>query len=176
VPYDLAVQPLGKFDEVPEKLGASPTSVELSKLQGKMLRVSRGGKVLQHWIFPEDSGGSIEIVLGNNLEEQLSSPDEDPKKPTSEKLTSIEPKDGNVIPRLLLQAYQALIEQDYARTRAVSEQIIGLSPQIAAPHILIGLSHLQEGDKKLARASFAKAKTLDPGDNSIDTLIKETSS
>lgn len=133
-----------------------------------MLRVSKSGKTLQHWVFPKDSGGSIELQLADDLEEKISAADASINA-TPQKAS--EALDINLVPRLLLQSYQALTDKDYALARSLAEQASTLSAQIAAPQILIGLSWLQEGNKPNAKTAFSKAKGLDPSDKNLDQLI-----
>lgn len=78
----------------------------------------------------------------------------------------------NQIHRLLLKAYQALSEGNAQVATDLAKQVAQIDSQIAAPHILIGLSHLRTGNKTLAKSAFEKAKALDPLDSEIANLIE----
>ena len=82
--------------------------------------------------------------------------------------------DRNRTVRLLLKAYQALTIKDYEVVRELCKQAGDLDPTLAGPHILTGLSHMQQGHKNQARIAFNKARALDPDDQEIAQLLRMT--
>ena len=57
-----------------------------------------------------------------------------------------------------MRAYEALSKGDTALAIDLSSKLESMNQNIAAPHIITGLSYLRLNDKEKARLSFLKGK------------------
>lgn len=142
-------------------IGETPIAIELPKLKKQYVRVWGEGVQSQYWIVKPLTDGKNEITLRVERREEPDDSDEQAK--------ILELNRSN---RMLMRAYKALTAKDWESAREVSKQLSQASPDASAPHILTGLSYLAEGVPAKARASFLKAKNLDPDDRDIDELIR----
>src|SRR5262249_22605371 len=153
-----------------QKIGDTPVSVDLGKVNGKVLRVTQDKKIPEYWIVSCDTrrdrleaklrlhdAPTIEgpAIAQEKKEEKKDTSDkkECEKVPAAPSLSAI-----NRSHRQLLRAYEALISEDAALARDLADQLAKDSPELAAPFIIIGLSYLQEGDRDQARRAFTKAE------------------
>lgn len=142
-------------------IGETPIAIELPKLKKQYVRVWGEGVQSQYWIVKPLTDGKNEITLRVERREE---PDDSDEQARIQEL--------NRSNRMLMRAYKALTAKDWESAREVSKQLSQVSPDASAPHVLTGLSYLAEGVPAKARASFLKAKNLDPDDRDIDELIK----
>jgi len=155
-------------------LGDAPQSVDLAKLETKFLKVWGPGLVPQYWVFGNVIGRETKIAL--KMEELAAAKDDKKKKPDDEKKDDKKPEGGssdqNLSHRLLMQSYHALTIGDLELARNLANKLREINPNIASPHIVIGISYLEQGSKTDAASAFGIAKTLDPQDAEIDRLIE----
>lgn len=132
----------------------NPASVDISGLKNKAVRISAAGKASQYWFSAPSSGPRLQVKV--------------------KRLGSCEGQEGNRNRpmRLMLKAYQALYSKDYSLARELAGKAGVVDATLAAPHIIIGLAYLKEGDRQKALGSFNQAQALDPEDNEIGTLIR----
>ena len=158
-------------------LGEAPQTVELDKLKTKFLKVWGKGLAPQYWVFGDIVGRETKLSL--KMEETVS--DDEDKKP--EPKPKDENKDGkgddenadpNLGYRILMQSYHALSVGDLELARDLANKLKELNAKIASPHILIGITYLQQGAKSEAASAFEIAKSLDPKDAEIERLIQAT--
>ncbi len=170
-----------------EKLGKTPLTLPVSKVSGKVIKVVQPGHAPQYWVFPEKIAGQRTELKAPHLE--LAKAIEDGKKaaepPPEKKEAGAKPEkecpavpkpldDGqmNMAARLLLKSYQALVANDYTVARELADKALQVDPRIAAPHIVMGLSLLQEDRREDARAAFQKASAIDPSDKDLMALLE----
>ncbi len=142
-------------------IGETPVAIELGKLKKQYVRVWGEGVQSQYWIVKPLTDGKNEITLRVERREE---PDDSDAQAKIQEL--------NRSNRMLMRAYKALTAKDWESAREVAKQLSQVSPDASAPHVLTGLSYLAEGVPAKARASFLKAKNLDPEDRDIDELIR----
>ena len=154
-----------------EPLGDTPYSTELSKIDGRVVKLSADGKAPAYWFVYQATADNTEIVtklpeLGtwNNGDSSGSAVGQLSNKQASQS--------SNRILRLTLRSYQALASREFQVARELAEQVSTLNSTLAAPHVIRGLSFMQEGQMKEARAALQRAKTLDPDDADIDSIMK----
>lgn len=160
----------GKLDEGGTLLGETPLTVEIEKLTGKVVRMEQPGKQSVYWIITDAAGDKVEANVTML---------DDPAALASASATATgerpDPKaTENRIGRLLLKSYQALSSKQFGPARELADQAATIKPELAAPHVIKGLSFYQEGNAGEARASFMKAQALDPEDKDLETLLKVT--
>lgn len=136
-----------------EKL-ANPVTLDGTKFLGKAVRISAMGKAPQFWFPPDDTGQQVSVRI--------------------KELGACEAPEGNKNRpvRMLLKAYQALSSRDFTVARELCSKVADLDPTIAAPHIIVGLTYFQEGNREQARVAFNKAGALDPEDQEIAQLLR----
>jgi hypothetical protein len=144
-----------------EDLGSTPLTVETSKLAGKVAVVSGENKLSQYWVLRCDSSTVLDAKI------QLSNAPicKDGSQPTTK-------QNQNLSSRLLLKSYQALAKDDYNLAKELAQKLEAVAPELAAPHIIIGLAALQTDDRTAAKAAFAKASALDPEDQELQELLR----
>jgi hypothetical protein len=142
-------------------LGETPLAIDVQKLKKQYIRVWGEGIQSQYWVVKPLTEGKNELTLRVERKEEKDDGDEQAKI-----------QEQNRAYRMLLRAYKALTAKDWESTREISKQMSQSQPDAAAPHLLTGLSFLAEGNAGKARASFLKAKNLDPEDRDIDELIR----
>lgn len=142
-------------------LGETPVSIELDKLKRQYLRIWGEGLYSQYWVVKALEDSKTEITLRMDRKEETGQAD------AAGKIAEM-----NRSFRMLMRAYKALTSKDLESAREISKQINQLQPDIAAPHIITGLSYLAESNKSKARAAFQKAKNLDPEDRDIEELLR----
>jgi tetratricopeptide (TPR) repeat protein len=142
-------------------VGETPVAIEVDKLKRQYIRVWGEGIHPQFWVVKplEDSKTEITLRL-------------DRKEDTGESDAALRLQELNRSFRMMMRAYKALTAKDLETAREISKQINQLQPDVAAPHIITGLSFLAEGNKSKARASFLKAKNLDPEDRDLEELLR----
>ena len=135
-------------------LGNTPLTIEGDKLFGKKVRASAKGFQDEYWVFLPTGSFSIEAVIN-------------PKQVSSdENLLS------NRIIRLILESYQALVEERTDESRKLAAEASKLDSSLAGPLIIQALSLLKEGKNQEAKAILNRARILDPNDRKIQDLIK----
>lgn len=164
------------LDKVGQFLGDTPLTVEVSKLQGKIVKISQNGKIPAYWIMPD--------ISGQNLKATLALQDE-PKSPPSQ--TVAEKADGkpelaskqsdpkatiNRLMRLILKSYKALASRNFSLAKDLADRASSIDPELAAPLVIKGIALMQSGDSTGARAALSNAQALDPEDRDIETLLK----
>lgn len=157
----------GKLDDPGQPLGETPLTIEVERLQGKILRISQAGKLPAYWVVSEAAGDTTEatIKLADN-----------PSSPSTAASGGGERFDSkastNRVLRLLLKSYQALSGKRFKAARELAEQAASIDPELAAPQVIMGLSLFKEGKSAEAKNALAKARALDPEDKDIDELMK----
>lgn len=149
----VALVPMDSPDSEGTKL-RNPASVEMATMQNKAVRISAVGKASQYWFAALASGPRLQVKV--------------------KRLGSCEGQESNRNrpTRLLIKAYQALFSKDFSLSRDLSNRAALIDPTLAAPHIIMGLAFLKEGDRPKALASFNQAQALDPEDSEIGALIR----
>jgi hypothetical protein len=148
-----------------EVVGATPQTLPLEKVMGKVVRLSGAGREPQYWLFSPPTGAMAEIKV------KLSPAAEAKAGAGSPEGARVDP---NVAPRLLMKACGALHAADYALAREFAGKASDIAPTLAAPYIVVGLSFLQEGQKEQAKLALSKAKALDPSDQEVAGLLMLT--
>ncbi len=143
-----------KLDEGGTLLGEAPVTVELDQIVGKVVRIEQPGKQSVYWIVTDAAGDQTEVSV---------SMFDDPGSSGGS---------NNRVARLLMKSYQALSGKLYGPARELADQAATIDPELAAPHVIKGLSFYQEGNSAEARSAFMKAQALDPEDKDIDALLK----
>lgn len=175
-----------------ERIGDTPVSVELSKVNGKVLRISQEKKLPQYWVVacderrtrltaklrlpdapaPTDCAAQIAAAKKEvEAQPQQQAPQQAQAAPA---VPSVPVAALNKTHRLLLKAYEALISDDLPLARDLAQQLATQVPELASPFIIIGLTHLRAGDQENARLSFTKAASLDPEDDATKELMQMT--
>jgi len=142
-------------------VGETPVAIEVGKLKRQYIRVWGEGLHPQFWVVKPLDDAKTEITL------RL-----DRKEDSGESDAAARLQELNRSFRMLMRAYKALTSKDLETSREISKQINQLQPDVAAPHIITGLSFLAEGNKSKARAAFLKAKNMDPEDRDIEELLR----
>lgn len=148
-------------------MGETPVEIEYDKVKGRAIRLERKNTDPQFWYFLDNDADAIRI------ETKLTA------KPVSEtnaakadkSATGETDTNSNTPYRLLMLSYVALSQNRLEDALQNSAQLEKIRPHIAAPHIIRGLTYLQQQNKTEALKSFEMAKSLDPSDASIDSLI-----
>ena len=146
---------LTKDDKV---LGKVPVEIPLGDVVGKVIRVSKDGRQSAYWLVVEASGERTELTV--ELPES--------KEGIGSKQNSVP---INQILRLTLNAYQELGRGKFEEAKQLAQKAGELAPEAAAPQAIIGISLAKSGDMTGSRAAFLKAKSLDPDDASIPSLM-----
>ncbi len=139
----------------------NPVTFDSSLLRNSALKVSAPGKATLFWIAPTTPGQGAEIKI-----KELQG--------CSEKENKAAGTFQNRPIRILIKAYQALFARDLGVARDLAAKVAELEPNLAAPHIIIGLAFNYEGQKEQARVSFNRAAALDPEDAEIGQLVRMT--
>ncbi len=142
-------------------VGETPVTIDLGTLKKRYVRIWGEGIQSQYWIVKPMTDGKNEITVRVERREE---PDDNDAQAKIQEL--------NRNNRALMRAYKALTAKDWDTAREIAKQLSQMSPDASAPHLLQGLSFLAEGQAGKARASFLKAKNLDPEDRDIDELIR----
>lgn len=159
-------------------VGETPIQLPLEQVENKTVRITYQGAIPQYWYFPRSKGDEIRLKIAlrplpvtDDSGKESSKPDKDKDK-NNKKDQDKSVRTMNLTHRLLLKSYQALAGNQANEARKLAEELAQLEPLIAAPHIIIGLTYIQQGDKASAQASLKKASVLDPTDRDIDELLK----
>jgi tetratricopeptide (TPR) repeat protein len=142
-------------------IGETPVAIEVGKLKRQYIRVWGEEIHPQFWVVRPLEDAKTEITLRLDRKDDAGADD-----------ATVRLQEMNRSFRMLMRAYKALTAKDLETAREISKQINQLQPDIAAPHIITGLSFLAEGNKSKARASFLKAKNLDPEDRDLEELLR----
>jgi tetratricopeptide (TPR) repeat protein len=142
-------------------IGETPVAIEVDKLKRQYIRVWGEEIHPQFWVVRPLDDAKTEITLRLDRRDDAGADD-----------AALRLQEMNRSFRMLMRAYKALTAKDLETAREISKQINQLQPDIAAPHIITGLSFLAEGNKSKARASFLKAKNLDPEDRDLEELLR----
>ena len=158
-------------------LGKAPLEIDAGTLDNKVLKISGKDKSPQYWVFTALQGRSMDLKTtllpipdAENEEDENEDDEEYEEKDDKDKKGLIEKLNQNM--RILLGSYQALARQEYEESVRLATALHKNMPDIAAPHIIMGLSFLKRQQREKARSEFKLAKALDPADPSIDELIK----
>ena len=144
-------------------IGKSPIEFEQDKVENKVMKIEAEGKLPQYWIFTNINGSELELQTT-----LLDAPKEDGE--SSEDKKEAEFLNRNL--RLLLNSYESLVSNDFEAAKKIAKSLQENIPNIAAPHIIIGLANLREGNRSAANSAFKVAKSLDPSDTAIEKLIE----
>lgn len=150
-------------DRIIEKIGNTPSEVDLEKLPGNMLKLTRPGKLPQY-IYPvELSDGINEIQV--NLR-QIN------KVPEVQAYTANK-ADPNLIQKMLLDAFEAInIDGNIDQAETIADEMIRLDKSIFSPRLIKALVYLQKGDTENAKIQAEIAKSLDPSNTRVDEILK----
>lgn len=154
-------------------LGQTPLTVRLGDVNDKVLRIEEDKKIPQNWIVTCDSRRKLvtaKIKL-DDLAVACAGLKEEKKEPPPKELS---PARLNRTHRLVLKAYEQLVSGNTAVASDLAAQVAKEAPELAAPHLIIGLAYLRVGRRQEANQSFQKAALLDPEDSGIAELIKRT--
>ena len=164
------------LDKVGQFLGDTPLTVEVSKLQGKIVKISQNGKIPAYWIIPDISGQNLKATLA--LQDEPKSP---PPQAVAEKTDGkaelaskqSDPKATiNRLMRLILKSYKALASRNFSLAKDLADRASSIDPELAAPLVIKGIALMQSGDSTGAKAALSNAQALDPEDRDIETLLK----
>jgi tetratricopeptide (TPR) repeat protein len=168
-PAKIEVLNSSKLDEPGKPLGQTPLTVNVEQIRGKVVRISQPGKFPAFWVVSEAAGDTTEATI------KLA---DDPSSSSGESAAAAGANraDGkasiNRVLRLLLRSYQALSGKRFKAARELADQAAIIDPEIAAPHVIKGLSLFQEGKTAEAKTALEKARALDPEDKDIGELLK----
>jgi len=156
-----------KLTEQGELVGPSPATIKLTDINGRVIKISAPGKLPQYLLITNVLGTETraKLQLRNETPAAKDSSGGGPPAPASN-------QDKNLIFRTLLKAYQALSTDNYKSAIELSDKLKELAPEVAAPHIVKGITYLNMGQKSDALSEFNQAKAMDPSDLDIDKLIE----
>ena len=169
-PIDAAVMNFGDMSAEPKPSGKLPQSFPAKQLSGKVVRLSQKGQQHQFWFFPE-LGGTDSVALVQMEMRLNGEKDGNPSDKIGE-AKAVFAKHKNLISRLIMKSYQAMTEKDYKTAIELADQASKIDPELAAPLVLKGLSHMASGEKEGAVSALTQAASLDPDDQSITELLK----
>lgn len=165
-----------------EVVGDSPQTIDVSRLEGKVVKIGGADVVPQYWVMRKLEGDTTKISLKidrisalpdrdkNKDKEKDKDKDKDPNgKPDDKK--GADGASDKLKYRLLMKAYTALFGHEFAMARGFAEQLAKLDVRAPAPLVVVGLTYMQEGNRDAARSAFEKARALDPEDQDISKLI-----
>ena len=138
-------------------LGKIPVELNVDELIGKGIRISKEGKQSAYWLVAEASGEKTTLNI-----ELLDIP---PAAKINNQASI------NLVLRMTLNAYRELGRGRYAEAKQMAVKAGELAPDAAAPLAIVGVCQAKSGDLTGARASFMKAKALDPEDTNIPALM-----
>lgn len=144
-----------------EDLGPSPAIISKDRLEGKVVKISRGGDQAMYWYF----------VSGDSSSNEISIDSEDATIFGNEK-DQLNDNQANFTHRTLLRAYRALVSSNFELAIELAKTISQADPKIAAPYIVEGLALAESGKKNEARVILKKAFELDPSDSDLGRLIQ----
>ncbi len=156
---DLFLVPLDNPEDVGIFVGKTPMTLSYSKLKGNVVRILHASGQSSQWLVPDLKSDKINFNI---------KPLQQPKK---EKHTPLH-NSHNESNRFIFRGYKALVAGELTAVQEYAKKLAAMSPQLAAPHILMGLAALRAGKKAEAITHFKVAKELDPGDSSLSALIK----
>lgn len=158
----------GKLDAPTDPIGDTPITVEAEKLRGKVVKIAQPGSPPVYWIMSDASADTIDASFAPILDPSAAGAAGNslPDGRVDVKTTT------NRIVRLLLRSYQALAEGKYDVARELAAQAATISPEVAGPHVIDGLSLYKNGKFAEAKTALLKAKSLDPEDKDIDKLLE----
>lgn len=138
-----------------ERIGDTPQTFPIERLEGKVLKISGPGLLPQFWVLSKLPDGDTKINL--KLERR---PDEALKK------------NPNLSYRLLMKAYKALADKNYKLASELAIQLARIERDIAAPHVIHALALIQQGQKRDAQIALEAARSFDPDDAEITKLLQ----
>ena len=150
-------------------VGTLPQTFKTSGKSGQVIKFKNQGYKDQYWLVA-DGMGSDQVVIKVELEKKDTA---DLKKNEIDENSIVKATNRNSYGRALMKAYQALAEKQYDLAISLANKAIEIDKEVAAPHIIIGLAHLSEGNSQQAKTSFGQAQFLDPEDPSIDELLEQ---
>jgi hypothetical protein len=164
------------LDKVGQFLGDTPLTVEVTKLQGKIVKISQNGKIPAYWIMPDISGQNLKATLALQ-DEPKAPPSQAVAEKTDSKLETAskqsDPKATiNRLMRLILKSYKALAARNFPLAKDLADRASSIDPELAAPLVIKGIALMQSGDSTGAKAALSNAQALDPEDRDIETLLK----
>lgn len=146
-------------------LGELPSTIEVEKLEGKVVKINAEGFVPQYWIAKDFVADSTKVNIAlTPLEEGAGGKGGGSGKGGS----------SNLAFRILMKGYGAISKGDNKLGRELAEKLQEIDPTLAAPHILTGIAFFNEGKKSEAKTAFEKALALDPEDLEIKKMIDAT--
>jgi hypothetical protein len=164
------------LDKVGQFLGDTPLTVEVSKLQGKIVKISQNGKIPAYWIMPDISGQNLKATLALQDEPKSPPPQALAEKPDGKPDLASKQSDPkatiNRLMRLILKSYKALASRNLSLAKDLADRASSIDPELAAPLVIKGIALMQSGDSTGARAALSNAQALDPEDRDIETLLK----
>ena len=174
---------IDKPTDTGEVIGDSPQTLDVDRLEGKMVKIGGAGIIPQYWVMRGLDGDKTKITL--KLDKVPKPPDDkkDPKDngpPNNKKQPGGGDDDDtkkskvvsdNLKYRLLMKAYTALSGHQFDMARGFADQLAKLDTRAAAPHVVDGIAFMQEGNKGAAKSALEKARALDPEDLEITKLI-----
>lgn len=144
-----------------ELVGETPTTLDVSDLDKKYIRVWGDGIQSQYWVVSPLSEAVNELNLRLEYKEEEDQ-EEDIGIKTNRQF------------RMLMRAYQALSSKNWKQARELAKQLMREVPEAAAPYVITGLAFLAESQKSRAKTEFLKAKNLDPEDRDLERLLSYT--
>jgi hypothetical protein len=151
-----------------EVLGPSPQTIETAKLTERIIKISQPGYTTQYWVFSKAYGDLVEAKISLRTEASTNNDKKDKGKGNKEDKRAL----SNRVGRFLLDAYAELIAGNHTEVRSITAEISKIDKDMATPHILTGLSYLEEGNRSGALSSFKKAQALDPYDPKVKELFE----
>lgn len=73
--------------------------------------------------------------------------------------------------RMIVEAYQAIVKEDYKKAEGLGIQLTKILPNISVPHIILGLLEVQKGAYGEAKKHLETARSLDPSDENLKSLL-----
>ncbi len=183
-PANVSIVPFADASGEGSLVGQAPVTVTVDTINQGYIKVWGENMETQNWIITDLLGENTQaniklkkIESGEKNDDKDKTDEEKDKE--DEKKNQDAKKQGedrsieqNKNFRLILNAYQALAQSRWQEARDLSSQLSKAMPNIAAPHIITGLSFLSEGNRAAASSAFNIAKTLDPTDADLEKLIR----
>lgn len=160
-----------------EIVGKTPIDIPIDRLEGYYLKITSDKKSQQNWVFTNLQGENIKIFAQLNQAETVEQDNEEDENGNKAKTNNkaLADKELNKAFTLILKSYQSLSGRDYKSAIDLSKEAVKIYPNIAAPHIIMGLASIGQGDRASARSSFKKARIKNPDDKDIEILIESVS-
>lgn len=143
-------------------LGELPSTIEVDKLEGKVVKIKAEGFIPQFWIAKDFVANSTKVNIALTPVDDGAAG----KGGGSGKGGS-----SNLPFRILMKGFTAISRGDYQLGREFAGKLEEIDPTLAAPHLLTGIAYFNEGKKVDAKNAFEKALALDPEDLEIKKMI-----